>query len=61
MTNDELEERISADLYELHSRLNRQEKVKPIGGLLYRNMCEIREGYRTAKRIGISEFVVEVN
>lgn len=50
MTNDDLEERIAADLYELSERL-RNTDAKVIGSLLWRLMCQIREAYRTARMI----------
>lgn len=54
MSNDELEERISSDLFELSERLTKNSKTENIGNLLWSLMGNIREGYRTAKRIAES-------
>jgi len=51
MSNDELEDRIAADLYELADRLGKDEKTKMVGSLLYKFMHQIREAYRTARLI----------
>lgn len=50
MSNDELEERIAADLYELHERFKNTE-AKTVGALLYKFMHQIREAYRTGRLI----------
>lgn len=49
MSNDDLEERIAADLLELSKRLETETAV--IAGLLYRFMHQIREAYRTARLV----------
>ena len=48
MSNDDLEERIAADLYELADRLKKERETKMVGALLYKFMHQIREAYRTA-------------
>ena len=50
MSNDELEERIAADLYELSNRL-KDTDAKVIGNLLWQMMSRIREAYRTARLV----------
>lgn len=50
MSNDDLENRIAADLLELSNRINETES-KIIGGLLWLEMNRIREAYRTARLI----------
>ena len=47
MSNDQLEERIAADLYELSNRL-KDTDAAVIGSLLWKMMGRIREAYRTA-------------
>lgn len=48
MSNDDLEARIAADLYELSERL-KDTDAKIISSLLYKFMHQIREAYRTAR------------
>ena len=50
MSNDELEARIAADLYELSNRL-KDTDAKVIGNLLWQMMSRIREAYRTARLV----------
>jgi hypothetical protein len=51
MSNDQLEARIAADLYELADRFKRTE-AKMIGSLLWKLMNQVREAYRTG-RLGL--------
>lgn len=50
MSNDELEERIAADLLELSERFVKED-AKIIGSLLWRLMRQVRETYRTGRLI----------
>lgn len=51
MNDDELEDRISADMFELYERFRRDPKTATIGSLIWRLMHQLRESYRTAKLI----------
>jgi hypothetical protein len=50
MSNDDLEARIAADLYELSDRFKNTD-ASMIGSLLWKLMGQIREAYRTARMI----------
>lgn len=50
MTNDQLEARIAADLFELSERFKKTE-ARVVGSLLWKFMSQIREAYRTARMI----------
>lgn len=58
MSNDELEERIAADLFELSDRLGKNVRTATIGNLLWGLMGNIREAYRTARLITRGEDVI---
>lgn len=51
MSNDDLEERIAADLYELADRFKKNDETKVLGSLFHKFMHQIREAYRTARLI----------
>lgn len=50
MSNDDLEERIAADLYELSERFKNTE-AKIVGSLFWKMMIQVREAYRTGRMI----------